>query len=145
MGFLFQGKRLDEIQQYLEEQMNHVEKISDIPINELDYHYLESKVQEIFDVPEREQLLVQYKPCVVVYWVFTLLYAEDDTARVTAFFNKLPQYLQKNYLSLCLDVFGEHGFMKYREKTHDIRREVRTLLALQAGLPENLAVRWAEG
>lgn len=142
MGYVFEGKRLYEIQNYLETQMQQVERISDIPMTEEDYHYLEMKIQTIIDAPERSRLLVVYKPSVVVYWVFTLIYADDDTKRVTAYFNKLPQYLQRSYLYLCLDVFGEHGFMRYREKTHDIRQEVRSLLTIQAGLPEEMVEQW---
>ncbi len=142
MGFLFEGKRLDEIQNYLDAQMNQVERICDIPITKEDYLYLEQKIQQIMKAPERSLLLVEYKPSVVVYWVFTLIYAEDDTKKVTAFFNQLPQYLQRSYLYLCLDVFGEHGFMKYRESTYNIRKEVRTLLTIQAGFPEELVEQW---
>lgn len=142
MGYLFEGKRLDEIQTYLETQMNQVECIADIPITEEDYRYLEKKIQKIIEAPESSRLLVEYKPSVVVYWVFTLIYADDDTKRVTAYFNKLPQYLQRSYLHLCLDVFGEHGFMKYREAPVDIRKEVRTLLTIQARLSEDLVAQW---
>ncbi|MBS4933482.1 MAG: hypothetical protein KH020_19695 [Clostridiales bacterium] len=44
MGFLFEGKRLDEIQDYLDAQMNQVERICDIPITKEDYLYLEQKI-----------------------------------------------------------------------------------------------------
>lgn len=142
MGYLFEGKRLHEIQDYLETQMSQVEYIADIPITEEDYHYLETKIQEIITAPESSRLLVEYKPSVVVYWVFTLIYAEDDTKRVTQYFNKLPQYLQRSYLLLCLDVFGEHGFLKYRKAPIDIRKEVRTMLAIQAKQPEELVAKW---
>ena len=142
MGYLFEGKRLDELQSYLDEQMDKVERICDIPVTKEDYLYLEDKILQIMNAPERSLLLVEYKPSVVVYWVFTLIYAEDDRKKVTAFFNRLPQYLQRSYLNLCLDVFGEHGFMKYRERTYDIRKEVRSLLLIQAGLPEELVEQW---
>ena len=142
MGYLFEGKRLDEIQTYLETQMNQVECIADIPITKEDYQYLEIKVQKIIESPESSRLLVEYKPSIVVYWVFTLIYAEDDTKRVTEYFNKLPQYLQRTYLHLCLDVFGEHGFMRYRKLPLDIRKEVRSLLAIQARLSEELVEQW---
>lgn len=142
MGFQFEGKKLNEIQDYLEQQMQTVKKIADIPLSKEDYEYLGNKIQTLFVYSNDSKMIIEYKPCVVVYWVFTMIYAENDLARVTHMFESLPQYLQRTYMDLCLDVFGEHGFMKYRKKTDDITQEVRSLLAIQAGLSENQTEIW---
>lgn len=135
MSFSLQGKRLNEIQDYFEKELYNVNKIADIPLTYEDYLYLDAKMKILFEVGANSRMIIEYKPCVVVYWVFSMIYAEDKD-KVTRTFDQLPQYLKKTYISLCLDVFGEHGLMKYRKKNQDITAEVRALIAIQAGLEQ---------
>lgn len=143
MGFVSSNMKLNDIQVYLEEAIQHVNAIGEIPLTEEDYRYLEGKIKLLFQFSANSSMMIDYKLCVVVYWVFAMVYGEkeDNFEHFTKIFDKLPQYLYKNYLNLCLDVFREYGFYTKNEKLVNPIEKVKHLILMQAGL-EKLEINY---
>ncbi|SFR82049.1 hypothetical protein [Anaeromicropila populeti] len=130
-------KQLGEI---LQKDIMDVRIIADLGLSHEDYKILSLKLRGMARYNGEMRLLEKYKICLMTMWVLACKY-EKDGETIWKFMNNLvndiPQYMQRNFYSICDSTLRENGLSSYG-LIIDNMDNLMQMLVIQSGIDDML-------
>ena len=126
-----------QMQQYFEKRMDSLKIISDLELTENEFRSLGAKLRALTFFSGSENDIEDYMLSVVVYNIYSLIYAEtadDFDAAMWMVINK-SQYMERMRLQMYKDVFHIYGLQTFDVTTPDLKSYCKQLTAIHAGIP----------
>ena len=126
-----------QMQQYFEKRMDSLKIISDLELTENEFRSLGAKLRALTFFSGSENDIEDYMLSVVVYNIYSLIYAEtadDFDAAMWMVINK-SQYMERMRLQMYKDVFHIYGLQTFDVTTPDLKNYCKQLTAIHAGIP----------
>lgn len=126
-----------QMQRYFENKMESLRVISDLELTENEFRSLGAKLKAMTFFSGSENDIEDYMLSVVVYNIYSLVYAEtadDFDAAMWMVMNK-SQYMERMRLQMYKDVFHIYGLLTFDVKTPDLKEYCKQLTAIHAGIP----------
>ena len=79
MGVSGQKFDLLQMKEYFENQIPNMRVLSDMTLSESDFKSLGAKLKSAFSFTDRKDGIEELMICYLVYWVYALIYWDEDT------------------------------------------------------------------
>lgn len=140
MGVSEQKFDLPQMKEYFEKQIPNIRVISDMTLSETDFKSLGARLKSAFSFTNRKDDIEDIMICYLVYWVYALLYWDEDTGihdELTDFCADLPQHQLRHHFEMLLDTFADYNIKKFDYKDESVEELCSKLIARHAGIPND--------
>ncbi|MBQ9983230.1 MAG: hypothetical protein IJP29_01435 [Lachnospiraceae bacterium] len=140
MGVSGQKFDLQQMKDYFEEQMPNIRLISDLTLSESDFKSLGAKLKSAFVFKDNKDGIEEIILCYLVYWVYALLYWNEDTGihdELTDYCAQLPQYQIRRHFQMLVDTFADYGICDFGYQSDNVEELCSLLIARHAGIPND--------
>ncbi|MBR1866674.1 MAG: hypothetical protein IJ801_09230 [Lachnospiraceae bacterium] len=139
---VFSGQKYDlsQMKEYFEKQIPQIRLLSDLSLSEADYKSLGARLKAAFTFSNRKEGLEDTMICHLVYWVYALVYREEDSGlcnELTEFCADLSQYQARHHMQLLLDTFANYNIDDFGYKEGTVEERCFRLIARHAGIPND--------
>lgn len=140
MGASGQKFNLPQMKEYFETQIPNIRVLSDLTLSETDFRSLGAKLKSAFSFTDRKDGIEDIMICYLVYWVYALLYWDEETGihdELTDFCADLPQYQIRHHFEMLLDTFADYNIEKFDYQDENVEELCSKLIARHAGIPND--------
>ena len=140
MGVSGQKFDLLQMKEYFENQIPNMRVLSDMTLSESDFKSLGAKLKSAFSFTDRKDGIEELMICYLVYWVYALIYWNEDTGIhdvLTDYCAKLPQYQLRHHFDMLLDTFVDYDIDKFGYEDGSTEELCSMLIARHAGIPND--------
>ncbi len=131
---------LPQMKEYFEKQLSKVRLISDLKLKEEDFKKLGVMLKSAFSFEENKNNIEEIIICYLVYWVYALLYWDEDTGihdELTDYCMKLPQHMLRYHFQMLRDAFVDYQINEFGYQADSVEELCSMVLARHAGIPED--------
>lgn len=140
MGVSGQKFELPQMKEYFEKQIPNIRVLSDMTLSETDFKSLGAKLKSAFSFTDRKDGIQEIMICYLVYWVYALIYWNEETGihdELTDYCSQLPQYQLRYHFQMLLDTFADYGIDDFGYRADSVEELCSVLIARHAGIPND--------
>lgn len=140
MGVSGQKFNLPQMKEYFEMQIPNIRVLSDMTLSETDFKSLGTRLKSAFSFTDRKDGIEDIMICYLVYWVYALLYWDEETGihdELTDFCADLPQHQLRHHFEMLLDTFADYNIEKFSYQDENVEELCSKLIARHAGIPND--------
>lgn len=104
----------DILEKELERQKHSIRIFGDLDLSYEDYKCLSLKFRGIYRYPGSIEILENFKLSLLTAWIFSLRYEKEEISyyNIKKVLLKLPQYMQRKFISMCSETFEEYQYIE---------------------------------
>lgn len=133
----------DILEKELERQKHSIRIFGDLDLSYEDYKCLSLKFRGIYRYPGSIEILENFKLSLLTAWIFSLRYEKEEISyyNIKKVLLKLPQYMQRKFISMCSETFEEYELFTYTIHVSNLK-DLCSVIAIHAGIPDRLLDRF---
>lgn len=136
------GQKFDlpQMKAYFEEQIPGIRVLSDLTLSETDFKSLGAKLKSAFSFTNHKDGIEEIILCYLVYWVYTLIYWDEDMGihdELTDFCAQLPQHQLRHHFEMLIDTFANYNIDTFGYDEKSVEEQCLKLIARHAGIPND--------